>query len=394
VLQGLSHLHSLKPAIIHGGLNENNVLISSREVAKITDFGNSFLATPILPSAAKRPLLEYMPPEVMRRDRCNEKVDIFSLGHLTLYIMNQQKPHLILGPTFEEQGKLIARSEVERRANHLEKMARQLDGGNTHPLSAIVTNCLSDDKDLRPSCKNILRSDFFTNPFDGNIQNAVVHPTGLTLGQGEYGKVLEVRYKTKTYAAKKYHLYPTHSSSLTPVMRMIKMRHPNILPYYGMCKLATDGSKVLVMRRIQINLTISLQRSMKLPKKVEVLNDVANGLHFLHNQTPAIIHRNLTANNVLLDVNGMARISDFADSSIVASLIHGTEDYMSPEALEGKEHNDRMDTFAFGHLSVYVIIQHRPVHLECSEHEVGGKVILRTEVERRKYHLDEMKSKL
>ena len=163
VLQGLSHLHSLKPAIIHGGVNENNVVISSREVAKITDFGNSFLATPILPSAAKRPLLEYMPPEVMRRDRCNEKVDIFSLGHLTLYIMNQQKPHLILGPTFEEQGKLIARSEVERRANHLEKMARQLDGGNTHPLSAIVTNCLSDDKDSRPSCKNILRSDFFTD---------------------------------------------------------------------------------------------------------------------------------------------------------------------------------------------------------------------------------------
>ena len=160
VLQGLNHLHSL--SIVHGGLNEKNVLLSSREVVKIADFGNSYLATPILPSAAKLPLLEYMPPEVMRRESCNEKVDIFSLGHLTLYIMNQKKP-LILGPTFEDEGKLIARSEVERRANHLERMALPLDGGDTHPLYEIVTKCLSNNKDSRPSCQDILRSDAFSD---------------------------------------------------------------------------------------------------------------------------------------------------------------------------------------------------------------------------------------
>ena len=161
VLQGLNHLHSLKPPIIHGGLNEKNVLISSKEVVKITDFGNSFLPAPVLPSAAKRPLLQYMPPEVMRREECNEKVDIFSLGHLAIYIMNQEKPHLILGPTFELQGRLIARSEVERRIHFLEKMKSELDGGDTHPLFVTVVRCLNDAPDSRPSCQTILQNDFF-----------------------------------------------------------------------------------------------------------------------------------------------------------------------------------------------------------------------------------------
>ena len=104
VLQGLNHLHSL--SIVHGGLNEKNVLLSSREVVKIADFGNSYLATPILPSAAKLPLLKYMPPE---------------------------------------------------------RMALQLDGGDTHPLYEIVTKCLSNNKDSRPSCQDILRSDAFSD---------------------------------------------------------------------------------------------------------------------------------------------------------------------------------------------------------------------------------------
>ena len=232
----------------------------------------------------------------------------------------------------------------------------------------------------------------FPTAFEGSIDNAVVSPTGLTLGQGVYGRVLEVKYKTKTYAAKKY-LCSTHT--LSPVIGMIKIRHPNILPYYGIGKLSTDGSAVLVMRRIQINLTSFLQKEITLQRKVEILNDVANGLQVLHSQTPAVFHRNLTANNVFLDINGRARIGDFANASIVASPILSATDYMSPEALKGEEYNDKTDTFSFGHLSIHVITQHRPIlALQGSEHKVGGRVLLCNELARRKPYLDEMMSKL
>ena len=156
VIQGLNHLHSMDPVIVHGGLSETNVLISTLEVAKIADFGNSFIATPKLASAAQRATLEYMPPEVIEGGSCNEKVDIFSLGHLTIYIINQAKPHPILGPTFREKGILIARSEVERRCKCLDEMKLQLDDADAHPLITMVKDCLNDEADSRPSCKEIL----------------------------------------------------------------------------------------------------------------------------------------------------------------------------------------------------------------------------------------------
>ena len=162
VLQGLNHLHSLKPPIIHGELNENNVLISSKQVVKIADFGNSFLPAPVISSATNKLLLDYMSPEVMGREECSEKVDIFSLGHLAIYIMNQRKePHLILRPTYMSQGRLIARSEVERRTRFLDIMKSKLDGGDTHPLFGTVICCLSNVAESRPSCQDILQNDFF-----------------------------------------------------------------------------------------------------------------------------------------------------------------------------------------------------------------------------------------
>ena len=163
VVRGLNHLHSLTPPIIHGGLSEKNVLIDEKKVAKIADFGNSSVATSELTSAAQRAVLEFMPPELLEQGVCNEKVDVFSTGHLTIYVMNQHKPHPVLNSTFREKGVLKARSEVERRARYLDTMQGKLDGGSEHPLFQMVTHCLEDDADARPSCADILRSGLFTN---------------------------------------------------------------------------------------------------------------------------------------------------------------------------------------------------------------------------------------
>ena len=161
ITQGLNHLHSLKPPIVHGGLNENNVLFTDKNTAKIADYGNCFVGTPELTSAAQRIVLEYMPPEILEGNSGNEKVDIFSLGHLTIYIMNQKKPRPILGPNFRKEGTLTARSEVERRADYLDEMKHKLKGGEKHPLFRMVTESLEGEPDSRPSCQNILQRGIF-----------------------------------------------------------------------------------------------------------------------------------------------------------------------------------------------------------------------------------------
>ena len=57
------------------------------------------------------------------------------------------------------------------------------------------------------------------------------------------------------------------------------------------------------------NIPLALKRSM--------LEDVAKGLLYLHQHNPQIIHRDLTAKNVLLSTSLVAKVTDFGNSRIV-----------------------------------------------------------------------------
>ena len=236
-----------------------------------------------------------------------------------------------------------------------------------------------------------------------------VVPTGVYLGQGSYGDVLEVEYKGKKYAAKKYRY--VRSEYLIPVFGrehdiISSKRHRNIVPYYGVCKLATDGATVIVMERMEMNLSAYLEDqrnvNISITRKIQILYDVACGLNYLHTQRPAVIHRDLTATNVLLNSKGVAKIADFGNSCTIdlrdtpelLTSNPGTLDYMPPEALEGGHYNDRLDIFSFGHLSIYVMIQKRPHPLLRPSYRKHGRLMARTEVERRTLYLDEVKTKL
>ena len=233
-----------------------------------------------------------------------------------------------------------------------------------------------------------------------------VFPTGVELGHGSYGDVLEVEYKGKKYAAKKYR----HKKTLPIFFREHEIlslrRHRNVVPYYGICKLATDDATVIVMERMEMNLSnyLDVQNNVNISitRKSQILYDVACGLNHLHTQRPAVIHRDLTATNVLLDSKGVAKIADFGNSRLIDVTFTpelltsnpGTLDYMSPEAIEGGHYSDRLDIFSFGHLSIYVMIQSRPHPLLRGTYRKRGRLMARTEVERRTLYLDKVKTKL
>ena len=241
---------------------------------------------------------------------------------------------------------------------------------------------------------------------DFRIPTGTVHPTGVVLGHGAYSNVVEVIYGGKRYAAKKYH-HVSVKNLIGLFGReheiLARIRHRNIVPYHGISTLAPENTTVLVMQRMEINLSVYLKDNDNVPlqRKLQILHDVAQGLHYLHTQRPAIIHRDLTATNILLNSKGVAKISDFGNSRMVDLTTSpelltsrpGTLDYMPQEALEGGEYNDKLDVFSFGHLSIYVVIQHRPRPFRYTYRQ-HGSLFLRTEVERRAVHLDETKSKL
>ena len=178
---------------------------------------------------------------------------------------------------------------------------------------------------------------------------------------------------------------------------MIQVHHQNIVESRGVCFLVNHPLPVLLMERLMSSLHAYLldpsHRAMELTRKVSILCDVASGLSYLHSHTPAIIHRDMTAKNILLDSNLKAKIGDFGNARLMDldpecspetfTSLPGTLEYMPPEA-QGKHtrYDPSLDVFSFGHLALFTITQSRVDLLPPSYSDSEG-VHAHSEVKRR-----------
>ena len=99
-----------------------------------------------------------------------------------------------------------------------------------------------------------------------------------------------------------------------------------------------------------------------------ILLDVANGLNYLHQKRPPIIHRDLSANNVLLTTGHKAKISDLGMSTLADAVkknlttAPGNLYIMPPEALDHNPvYDNSLDVFSFGCLILHVLTGQFPV---------------------------------
>lgn len=196
------------------------------------------------------------------------------------------------------------------------------------------------------------------------------------IGEGAFSIVNKVEVKGKIYAGKRFRTDRSFDEKrfFREFQIMQKLEHDHIVKYYGYHLAERRGKRcypVLIMECLETNLhNVLLSDHQPLTRKLNLLYGIAQGLAYLHSKS--VIHRDLTAKNVLLDLREVPKISDFGNSCVpgfdLGSELHsqsltqcpGTLNYMAPEALSSQNYGTEIDIFSFGHLSLFVSLQIYP----------------------------------
>ncbi|ERN08701.1 hypothetical protein AMTRI_Chr11g156060 [Amborella trichopoda] len=119
--------------------------------------------------------------------------------------------------------------------------------------------------------------------------------------------------------------------------------------------------------------------------RAKIIRGVANGLAYLHDGQPRIIHRDIKSGNILLDSDFNASITDFGlarrmnpQHTHVSTQVAGTMGYMPPEYYGGLSVATVMgDVYSFGVLTLEVVSGRRPDQAVGDEGERLGEWVKR-----------------
>ena len=199
------------------------------------------------------------------------------------------------------------------------------------------------------------------------------------IGRGSFGVVYGAVYAGTQCVAKEIHSNLVGGgvednvvlkSFIKEINILSALRHSKIVYFFGVHFREGSHVPVLIIERMWTSLAKLLgeQQSIPLVIKVHILHDVACGLKFLHSQEPPIIHRDLTANNILLNKNMDAKITDLGLATALESITRqrmstapGNLAHMPPEALQHNPiYSTKLDIFSFGCVALHTATQQFP----------------------------------
>ncbi|GFP86018.1 serine/threonine-protein kinase ht1 [Phtheirospermum japonicum] len=205
------------------------------------------------------------------------------------------------------------------------------------------------------------------------------------VAQGTYGTVYRGTYNTQDVAVKLLDWGEDGMSTAaeTAALRVSfkqevsvwhKLDHPNVTRFVGASmgtsqfkipsKNPSEGYTTLPSRACCVLVEFltggtlknflykNRKKKLALRIVIQLALDLSRGLSYLHSKK--IVHRDVKAENMLLDNNRTLKIADFGVARVEAQNPRdmtgetGTLGYMAPEVLDGKPYNRKCDVYSFG----------------------------------------------
>ncbi|KAI8048907.1 kinase-like domain-containing protein [Syncephalis plumigaleata] len=189
---------------------------------------------------------------------------------------------------------------------------------------------------------------------------------GKPLGKGKFGRVYLAREKRSGYVVALKVLLKTELRQARVEKQLRReieiqshLRHEHILRLYGYFY---DETRVYLILEFagkgEMYKVLKANGRFSEVEAAKYIRQMANALQYLHSKH--VIHRDIKPENLLLGIHGELKIADFGWSVHAPShrrtTLCGTLDYLAPEMVEGREHNDKVDLWSLGVLAYEFLV--------------------------------------
>ncbi|XP_031119324.1 probable LRR receptor-like serine/threonine-protein kinase At1g56140 isoform X2 [Ipomoea triloba] len=189
------------------------------------------------------------------------------------------------------------------------------------------------------------------------------------LGEGGFGPVYKGLLNDGRIVAVKQLSVASHqgkSQFVAEIATISAVQHRNLVKLYGCCY---ERDKRLIVYEFHENKSLDQalfgvsNLYLDWPRRFEICLGIARGLAYLHEESrPRIIHRDIKASNILLDLDLNPKISDFGLAKLyddkkthISTRVAGTIGYLAPEYAMLGHLTEKADVFSFGVVALEIV---------------------------------------